>query len=154
MPNEVKQQLWRISLSLTSSCGPNMDFEIIEKYKPFWKNVNKGKLSITKEILQGVPESSSSFVNRQQGERIGRLLGSEYNIFNENDFSGCVTYFFNGSNMKRSFEEKRLFFISLSQKERISFLNSFSKDEWEYNQYSIINQYARRLRCRYNGVRY
>ncbi|RXE58435.1 DUF1266 domain-containing protein [Acetivibrio mesophilus] len=145
MANSINVQLWGLSLSLTSIWGSEKDFEIIERFKPFWKNVKKGKLNLTKEILQGIPESSSSFFKKQVDEKISSFLNDTFNISDENSCIICIKHLFNGSNLKKSFEEKRRLFVSIPQKDRAYFINSFSKNRMEFCQYSIINQYGKYL---------
>ncbi len=145
MISEDLKQLWKISLSMTSTWGSEKDFEIMEKFKPFWKKVNQGKLKITSEILHGVPESSSSFFTKQQNSRVKTFLQKVFYISDEDSFRKCLTYFFNGTNIKKSFEDKRNLIIAFPPKERSSYINSFSQQHEEYGKLSIINQYCTAL---------
>lgn len=145
MTNEVITQLWKISLSMTSVWGAEKDFELMEKFQPFWKKLHSGNLMITKEILQGVPQSSGSFFEQQQNLRIKTFLRDAFYINDEDSFRKCLTHFFNGSNLKRSFEDKRNLIVSFPQKERISYINSFAQQREEHGKLSIINQYCKAL---------
>jgi len=139
------KQLWKISLSMTSTWGPEKDFELMEKYKPFWKKLKRGKLRITSEILHGVSESSSSFFERQQSSRIKTYLQKVFYIFDEDSYRKCLDYFFNGTNIKKSFEDKRNLILALPQKERSLYINSFAHQREEHGKLSIINQYCTAL---------
>lgn len=140
------KQLWKISLSMTSFWGAEKDFEIIEKYNPFWRNVKRGKLQITDEILCGIPESSSDFFKKQRHSRIKTFLQDVFNICDEYSFRNCLIYFFNGTTINRSFEEKRNTIAVLPDKERRALINSLEhKNNEEYIRLSIINQYYKLL---------
>lgn len=145
MVSDVMKKIWGLSLSLTSIWGSDTDYQIIEKFKPFWKRVKKGRLDLTKEILQGVPESDGNFFKRHSDEKVYSFLRETFNISDKSSLENCVAYLLNGSNLKRSFEEKRRLFVSIPQKERKSFINSLSQNPKEYAQYSIINQYGKYL---------
>jgi len=145
MVNENIRKLWKISLSMTSIWGAKGDFEIIDKFHPFWKKLNDGKLTITNEILCGIPEETNKILRDRQTSDIRYFLMNRLQIYDENSFKNCLNYFFNGTDINRSFEEKRIFITALPDKERKALINSLSKNNKEYIWLSIVNQYYKVL---------
>ncbi|NLL07136.1 MAG: DUF1266 domain-containing protein [Clostridiaceae bacterium] len=145
MANENIKKLWKISLSMTSIWGAKGDFEIIDKFHPFWEKLNNEKLIITNEILCGISEETKKILKDKQISEIRHFLIHRLHIIDENSFRNCLNYFFNGTNVSRSFEEKRIFITVLPDRERKALINSLNQKNKEYIRLSIVNQYYKLL---------
>jgi hypothetical protein len=146
LPDNILKTLWKISIGTCSVFGPDMDFEIINKHKSFWKKVQKNKMGLTKELLFGVVSTDSNIVSMVRKTSVLRFVKGFCNVFNKEDLELRLDEYLRGSNVSEFFNKRRSFLISLPPEERIKYINSLKeKDIREYTKFSLINQYDKSL---------
>lgn len=142
MEDNISRQLWKISLGLVSIYGPYKDFDVINTYKNFWRKVKSGRLSVTEDILYGIPRTENRTEARN---KIMSFLTDVFHIQNTQDLMTRLDAYVKGSAVKKGFDEKRRLFVSLPQKERLSLMDPQKQGERKAYQYMVIDRYDRML---------
>lgn len=139
-----EKQLWKISLSMPSLYGPNNDLKAISRHICFWRNINKNKISVTTDILLGVPKNLPAISMRNQ-DVIRKFLEKTFNIYSKEDLLFRLSEYSQGSMTNKAFNARRQTISFLPQKEISLLLNSLPEDSNEFFQYSIAVQYDKTL---------
>jgi hypothetical protein len=145
MAGNLKQLLWKLSLGLCSIYGPENDIETIQNYKDFWGRVSKNEILPTRDLLCGIPETSSEFVLWLYKERVESFLERFFLIHGESDLKERLEELLKGGPFRTVFDTKRHLLMSMPYEERLRFISSFPENSDEHARYSIINQYHKSL---------
>lgn len=138
MVDNISSQLWKISLGMVSIYGPYKDFDVLNTYKNFWRKMRSGRLTVTEDILYGVPRTENRSAARN---KIMSFLTDVFHINGTPDLMSRMDGFAKGSAMKKAFDEKRRLYVSLPQKERLSLMDPQKQGERKAYQYMIIDRY-------------
>ncbi|KQO17183.1 DUF1266 domain-containing protein [Paenibacillus sp. Leaf72] len=75
----IKQRLWQLSLSMTSSYGSADDLEVLCSDQHFWKKVELGEATFSPELLYGMP-AAQGVRRASQKEGIRIYLRDDFEI--------------------------------------------------------------------------
>lgn len=139
--NNIKHQLWKISLSMASIYGHDMDFEVVETYKGFWNLVNTSCIDFTEDILYGVPQTNSKLVSISNIDKAKGFLAKVFNINSPQDMKVRLDGLSKGSSVRKIFDAKRKIYLALPFKERTSLADPKKQGGSDAHQYQIIDNY-------------
>ncbi|MDQ2085083.1 DUF1266 domain-containing protein [Herbivorax sp. ANBcel31] len=146
MSEHILKNLWKISLGICSVFGSERDFDILTKYKNFWQKATKNKIKFSNELLYGILSTDSYYLTKAYNTAAKEFVCNKCQVFNDEDIEIRLNEYLSGSNITNLFNKKRHFLISLTPKEKSSFIDSLKeKNKYEYESFSLINQYDKSL---------
>ncbi|TYQ15682.1 UNVERIFIED_CONTAM: uncharacterized protein DUF1266 [Acetivibrio alkalicellulosi] len=146
LSEHILKNLWKISLGICSIFGPERDFDILTKYINFWQKAAKNKIEFSNELLFGILSTESYYLTKAYNNAAEEYVGRRCQVFSTEDIEIRLNEYLNGSKIRNLFDKKRHFLISLTSKERSSFIDSLKeKNKYEYESFSFINQYDKSL---------
>lgn len=145
MSDKMRNQLFKISLSLTSAFGPDEDFKTINKYEDFWRKINNKEISVPSDIFLGIRDSNKKSFNEKYQHMVKKFLDEVFDVRNEDGLYFAMKECLKGTSSWRDFNSNRGMISAMPSLEKKNFINSIRKDGPEFFKYYTIIQYDKSL---------